>query len=274
LYTKNFYDSPLNGSNSLNVNTRRYYGTLSDNKHKIDDLHMGPWFITGFSEASNLSLVVWGSNLTSQVGEGRFTKQVSHMIKIPFYLLSVIIGLVLSDGWLTIPRPDRKNARLGFKQSLDKAYYVWFVFNILSHCCTRYPSLKKSSRLGTPTFGLEFVTRILPCFTELHSLFYLSDIKRIPENIYELLTPVALAHLIMGDGSVQRHGLIICTDSYSIEDVVRLINVLIIRYKVDCTIRTHKENQHRIYIRERSMPRVRKIVKLHMCSTMLFKIKL
>jgi hypothetical protein len=42
LYTKNFYDSPLNGSNSLNVNTRRYYVTLSDNKHKIDDLHIGP----------------------------------------------------------------------------------------------------------------------------------------------------------------------------------------------------------------------------------------
>lgn len=51
MYTKNFYDSPLNGSNSLNVNTRRYYVTLSDNKHKIDDLHVGPWFITGFSDA-------------------------------------------------------------------------------------------------------------------------------------------------------------------------------------------------------------------------------
>lgn len=45
LYTKNLNDSPLNGSNSLNdltVNTRRYYVTLSDNKHKIDDLHIGP----------------------------------------------------------------------------------------------------------------------------------------------------------------------------------------------------------------------------------------
>lgn len=41
-YTKNLNDSPLNGSNSLNVNTRRYYVTLSNNKHKIDDLHIGP----------------------------------------------------------------------------------------------------------------------------------------------------------------------------------------------------------------------------------------
>lgn len=274
MYRKFFYNSPLIGFDSLNVNTRRYYSTLSSNKHNKDDLQIDPWFITGFSDGSNLSLVVWGTNLTSTVGTGRFTKQITHMINLPFYHFSVMVGLVLSDGWLTIPRPDRKNARFCFLQSLDKAYYVWFVFNILSHYCSRYPYLRKRSRLGVPSYALEFVTRILPCFTELHSLFYLSGRKIIPENIYELLTPVALAHLIMGDGSVQRHGLIICTDSYSIEDVVRLINVLIIKYRVECTIRVPKENQYRIYIRERSMHLIREVVELHMCSTMLFKIKL
>ena len=50
MYTKNFYDSPLNGLNSLKVNTRRYYTTSSDNKHKIDDLQIDPWFITGFTD--------------------------------------------------------------------------------------------------------------------------------------------------------------------------------------------------------------------------------
>lgn len=50
LYRKNFYDSPLIGFNSLNVNTRRYYVTSSINKHKIDDLQIDPWFITGFSD--------------------------------------------------------------------------------------------------------------------------------------------------------------------------------------------------------------------------------
>jgi hypothetical protein len=53
----------------------------------------------------------------------------------------------------------------------------------------------------------------MPCLTELHPLFYPSGVKIIPKNIYDLLTPVALAHLVMGDGSKERHGLIICTDS-------------------------------------------------------------
>ena len=79
----------------------------------------------------------------------------------------------------------------------------------------------------------------MPCFTELYSLFYPSGVKVIPNNIYELLTPVALAHVIMGDGSRQRHGLILCTDSYSVSDIVRLINVLIIKYRLDCTLRYH-----------------------------------
>ena len=35
----------------------------------------------------------------------------------------------------------------------------------------------------------------MPCITELYHLFYVNpDKKVIPQNIYELLTPVALAH--------------------------------------------------------------------------------
>ena len=41
-YAQNFYDSPLSGFNSLNVNTRRYYYTVSNNKHIIDNLQIDP----------------------------------------------------------------------------------------------------------------------------------------------------------------------------------------------------------------------------------------
>lgn len=51
LYTKNFYDSPSIGFNSFNVNARRNYTTLCNNKHKIDELQIDPWFITGFTDA-------------------------------------------------------------------------------------------------------------------------------------------------------------------------------------------------------------------------------
>jgi len=115
----------------------------------------------------------------------------------------------------------------------------------------------------------------MPCLTELHALFYVNHVKVIPDNIYELLTPVALAHLIMGDGQTSRHGLVLCTNSYSIKDVVKLMNVLMIRYKLECNIREFRSNrkvEYMIYIKHGSMPLLRTIVKSYMCTSMLYKL--
>jgi len=48
MYTKISYDSPLNGFNSLNINSDCHYATPRDNKK--DDLQIHPWFITGFTD--------------------------------------------------------------------------------------------------------------------------------------------------------------------------------------------------------------------------------
>ena len=54
--------------------------------------------------------------------------------------------------------------------------------------------IRNRTRLDKQTIGLQFFTRALACFTELHSLFYVNNVKVIPGNIYNMLTPVALAH--------------------------------------------------------------------------------
>jgi len=194
------------------------------------------------------------------------------MVQLAPYQYYVIIGLLLSDGWLTFSSKASKNVLLGFAQSGAHSKYFWFVFFSLAHYCSSYPIVRDRTRLGKQNISLQFYTRSLTCITALHSLFYPGGTKVVPTNIYVLLTPVALAHWIMGDGSTERHGLIICTDSYSIEDVVRLINVLIIRYRLECTLRHHTPTQPRIYIRQRSMPLLRTIVRPHMHSSMANKL--
>ena len=218
------------------------------------------------------SLVIWGQNLTTSVGKGRFTKVVSNMIQLTPFSKSVIIGLLLSDGWLTSISKKDKNARLGFKQSLGHSEYLWFVFSLLSHYCSSYPSFISFKTKETSTYALQFFTRSLPCFTEILPLFYINNVKRIPENIYDLLTPVALAHVIMGDGNADKHGLILCTDSYSIKDVVRLMNVLVIKYRLDCSMFIKASKYPRIYIKAKSMPLLRAIVSPYVSSGMLFKL--
>lgn len=221
---------------------------------------------------NNLSLVVWGTNLTCQVGTGKFTKQVSNMIKLPPYLLSVIIGLILSDGWLIFASKTNKNALLGFAQSGKNSKYFWFVFLSLSHYCSAYPIIRYRTRLGSPTVSLQFFTRSLPCFTELYTWFYPKGKKLIPSNLYDLLTPVALAHLIMGDGEALKQGLRLCTDSYEISEVVKLMNVLMIKYRISCSINIIG-GKPRIYIRAKSMSLLISIVKPHMSNDMLYKLE-
>lgn len=214
-------------------------------------------------------IVVWGENLCSTVGYGRYTKIVKQMVKLPYYQESVIIGIILSDGHLF---SSHENPSLEFKQSFKNSLYVWFVFSILSHYCNRVPYPVKSIRNGKVHFALRMYTRGLPCFNTYRDLFYINKIKIIPEDIYNLLTPVALAHLIMGDGKGRKHGLNICLDSYNLKDIIRLMNVLIIKYNLDCTLHYHTPTQPRIYIRQRSMDKLRSIVKHYMIPSMYYKI--
>lgn len=77
----------------------------------------------------------------------------------------------------------------------------------------------------------------------------------------------------MGDGGFKSKGIFLCTDSYSIQDVVRLMNVLIIRYDLKCTL--HKSNGgHRIYICIKSVRKVVEIVKPYFISSMYYKVGL
>lgn len=116
----------------------------------------------------------------------------------------------------------------------------------------------------------------MPCLTKLYYLFYHNGVKIIPEDIYNMLTPVALAHIIMGDGTAREHGLEICTNSYSLEDVVRLMNVLMIRYRFKCNLRLKKRQNNKIeymiYISQSSMPLLRTIVTPYFHSSMLYKL--
>ena len=88
----------------------------------------------------------------------------------------------------------------------------------------------------------------------------------------------------MGDGSARDYGLTLCTDCYILYDVIRLMNVLIIRYGINSTLQKKtsgrlgwrvglpRDNQYRIHIRSSSMPLLRSIVTPYMHCSMLYKL--
>ena len=78
----------------------------------------------------------------------------------------------------------------------------------------------------------------------------------------------------MGDGAILNKGLVLCTDSYSLQEVVKLINVLKIKYDINCTIQGYKNKRPRIHILQESMPKLQTLIKPYILSPMLYKISL
>jgi len=172
----------------------------------------------------------------------------------------IIFGSLLGDGKLELP-PRGTNARFGFTQSEGHKDYFLSVCNSLSSICSgkfrEHTYVDK--RTGKSYKSLNFWSRALPMLTEFYSLFYLNKVKRVPEDL-SLLTPLALAHLIMQDGSRGTcRGLYICTDSFILTDVQRLASYLTDTYNIRCSV--HKSGgNYRIYILAKSVQLVKDLV--------------
>jgi hypothetical protein len=78
----------------------------------------------------------------------------------------------------------------------------------------------------------------------------------------------------MVDGYKHGEGLRLATHSFTIQDVILLVNVLIIKFDLKCTIiKGPKPDQFIIYIRVESMDKLRSLVLPFMHPSMIYKIK-
>ena len=247
------------------VNKNRAYTIEILNELKIIKL-----LIQGIKVNGGLSLVPYGTNLTSTVGFPKFSNLERSLIKIPMDLRSVFIGIILSDA--SIQKSNLGgDARLQFKQMYSKLEYLYSVFFELCHYCSQGPRVYSTVLHKKTHYALSFTTRSLPCITYLYELFYPEGKKIIPKNIYFVLTWRALVHWIEGDGTYSS-GITIQTQSFTVQDIVLLINVLIIKFRLDCSI--HVQGSHYVlYIKSKSIKRNLHHMLPYIHPTMLYKFK-
>lgn len=218
-------------------------------------------------------IVIFGvpNTLSWTLNWPKYTKIIRGMIFIPHVLFSIMIGLLISDAHIRIDLRAGQNPRLSFKQSIINFPVLWNVAMLFRHYLNALPYIDTTKIKGKFYFGVKFETRCYPVFHLLYDLFMFNGIKKISPELFHHFNAIVLAYWIMCDGLSAQYGLILCTDSYSIKDVVTLMNILMLKFNLKCNIHYNK-GLPRIYIAAESMDNLRPIVKPYMLPFSLYKL--
>lgn len=221
-----------------------------------------------------LDIVPFGTNLSPTINYPNYTIILQHIVRLPSYIMDILVGVLLSDGYIQlINKGGKGQARFGFKQSLTRLSYVLSLFFTLAHYCKSLPNL--GFHKGNKFPYVYFTTRSLACFTELYNLFYPNNVKIVPMDIFNMLTISGLAHWIIGDGRYVKKGggIYLQTQSFSVIDNVRLMNVLMIKFNCKCTLHMQR-GLPVIYISSKSVKKLTPLLLPHIIETMYYKLGL
>lgn len=191
-------------------------------------------------------------------------------------ILSIIFGSLLGDAHAE-KRKGGTGTRISFYQEETHLSYLLWLHGLLaskSYCNKNHPKIQ--TRLGSKGIvrkTLRFHTWTYTSFNFIHELFYNNNIKKVPYNIGEYLTPLALAIWIMDDGSKVNKGLKLSTNSFSYSDCLILVKVLHDNFNLKVSIQSAgAPNQYILYIWKESMDQLREIISDYIIPEMKYKI--
>jgi len=190
-------------------------------------------------------------------------------------LKEILIGLLLGD--LSLEKNQASvNVRMKFEQGLVHKEYLLHLFELFSNYSSMAPKTinrAPDKRNGVIYSSIRFRTYSLPCFNELHDLFYPLGAKEVPLNIGELLTPLSLAYWVSDDGSFCKRDRVVrlCTEGFSLKEVELLVGVLTHKFNLKCTINKAGKGAN-IRISAKSLPILQALLAPHVPSMMLYKL--
>ena len=148
----------------------------------------------------------------------------------------ILVGLMLGDGHLEFN--GYRGTRLQVKQMETKKEYVDWLFNEFANIVRTPPQQRPDTKQWY------FGTRYFVELEQFRKLFYENRKKIIPKNIAELITsPLTLAIWFMDDGTLDyrvksHYNFSLSTDSFALEEVELLQNVLESRFGIRSSIQT------------------------------------
>lgn len=191
-------------------------------------------------------------------------------------IVSTIYGLLLGDGYAN--NRSGEGVRIAIKQSEIHKEYLFFLYNFFfdrGYCSNLQPSRYFRRIKGKVKFfnGYEFNTLTFRSFVWIYNSFYKKGKKILPLNLEWYINEQTLAILIMDDGGWTGSGVRISTNSFSLEDVKRLKNIISNKFGLICTIqRLQTKEQYSIYITKTSIEKLREIILPFFHKSMYYKL--
>lgn len=206
--------------------------------------------------------------------------EVRKALVLPEMVKQAMIGQLLGDAFAYRSSPTA-NTRIEWSFGALRKEYAEFLANMFAPYCNTGVIVKATGAAG---FRLKTVS--LGLFNDLYDMFYVLNpitgkyIKVVPVMINEVMSPVVLAHLIMGDGNyLAWEGTVrIYTNGFTYEDCVRLA-AAITNMGIATTVRKDRigskgEQQYILAINRPQLDNLRVMVTPHMHKSMLYRVGL
>ena len=167
--------------------------------------------------------------------------------------------------------------------SSRNAEYVFWSFKFFAekgYSFPKKPVVKKQiGKKNSIYFSIKWRTFSFSSLNFLYDSFYSTNkdtiernqnIKKVPTNIYSLLTQQALAIWIMDYGGKSGSGLKISTQSFCYEDNLLLQKTLKIKFSIEPSIQHHKD-KYSLYFKKNQIFSLYSIVKPYILPCMRYK---
>jgi len=197
-------------------------------------------------------------------------------------VISVIIGSLLGDSYLSARTIE--GTRFSYRQSqVHKDYLFWLYefYYSRGYCSNLKPIMytrkfrDKISNEIKEYCGYKFNTFTFRSFNWIHKLFYKKGTKTVSVKLEQYLTPLALAIWIMDNGGWAKPGVRLSTNSFKLEEVQFLANLLKKLFDLNCTVQNmNTPGQYSIYIKGESILKLRKLILPYVIPSMRYKLGL
>lgn len=184
----------------------------------------------------------------------------------------MIFGSLLGDLYIGVSSKRSKNARIAIVHSEDQKELFMEKVKILDKFMGSYKlyNTTKDKRTGKiyPTYRGN--SKAHPEFTKIHNLVYINGEKQISDKFLNKVNhPIALAYWFMDDGTNRGT---LATNSFSEEEITRLINFLKNKFNINSTRQKNQENEV-IHISESSRLDFERLIFPYVLPSMYYKLK-